>query len=55
MAGGLKKSVDNIDDIATPKQEAKVQDKYAMPEIKEKKAAKQVVSSPGHTRRDFRN
>lgn len=67
MAGGLKKSKDEIisiiqDDVVISQEVAKeieqlnsAQDKYAMPEMKSKKAQEQVVASPGHSRRDFRS
>jgi hypothetical protein len=67
MAGGLKKSKDEIvsviqEDVVISQEVAheieilnSTQDKYAMPEMKSKKAQEQVVVSPGHSRRDFRS
>jgi hypothetical protein len=60
MANGLKKSKDDIieDDVQiseeafveTPKAKAS-KDAFAIPQLKEK----DIVTAPGHTRRDFRN
>jgi hypothetical protein len=60
MANGLKKSKDDIiqddlqisEEVAPEVTKAKApKDAYAIPELKKK----DIVTVPGHTRRDFRN
>lgn len=60
MANGLKKSKDDIiqedlqisEEVLAEIPKAKGQkDAYAIPELKKK----DIVTTPGHTRRDFRN
>jgi hypothetical protein len=60
MANGLKKSKDDIiqddvqisEEVAAEVTKAKApKDTYAIPELKKK----DIVTVPGHTRRDFRN
>ena len=60
MANGLKKSKDDIiqedlkisEEVLSEIPKAKAsKDAYAIPELKKK----DIVTAPGHTRRDFRN
>jgi len=60
MANGLKKSKDDIiqddvqisEEVAAEVAKAKApKDAYAIPQLKQK----DIVTVPGHTRRDFRN
>lgn len=60
MANGLKKSKDDIiqdnvqiseEAIAEASKAKASKDAYAIPELKKK----DIVTTPGHTRRDFRN
>jgi hypothetical protein len=60
MANGLKKSKDDIiqddvqisEEVAAEVTKAKApKDAYAIPQLKQK----DIVTVPGHTRRDFRN